>query len=168
MAVPVVYLTPEEFKARTMMSVAEVDYVEAENPGFTASRLAVRTSWMHQRLRKRYGNSLPFSAPYPEILLGWLVDLVSYDLMRKRGMNPQDPISEQYKSAFDLADAEIKEAADSKEGLFDIETAAGDENSNVTTGGPLGYSETSPYVWAVREVRQGRAEDRNGSGSGDG
>ncbi len=160
------YLTLSTFRARTLMAPVEVDYVETDSPGFVESRIAIRTSWMHQRLRKRYGKSLPFAAPVPEIILGWLVVLVTIDVMRRRGMNPQDPTAAQFVDDATKAEAELKEAADSKDGLFDIPTGD-DGDSAVTTGGPLGYSEASPYVWAVRERIAGRAEDFNRTGSGD-
>ncbi len=164
MALP--YLTLATFRARTIAGDGEVAYVEADSPGFVVARIAIRTSWIHQRLRKRYGKSLPFGDPVPEIILGWLTSLVTLDVLRKRGLNPQDPTAEMFAADALKAEEEIKEAADSKEGLFDIETAT-DGGSGVTTGGPLGYSETSPYVSFDRQWVTGRTEDGNHSGSGD-
>ncbi len=160
------YLTLATFRTRTIAGVGEVDYVEADSPGYTAARIAIRTSWIHQRLRKRYGKSLPFGDPVPEIILGWLTALVTLDVLRKRGLNPQDPTAEMFAADALKAEEEIKEAADSKEGLFDLEGSAGGA-SNVTTGGPLGYSEASPYVAFDRQWVTGRTEDGNHSGSGD-
>ncbi len=165
MALP--YLTLASFRVRTLMGVGEVDYVEADSPGFTEARIAIQTDWLHQRLRKRYGKSLPFGVPVPEIVLGWLTALVSLDVMRKRGINPQDPAAEMLAADVLTAKEEIKEAADSKDGLFDLSSNATDESSNVTTGGPLGYAETSPYVSMTRQRSAGRADDRNGTGGGD-
>ncbi len=156
------------------MAPLEVDYVETDSPGFVDARIAIQTSWMHQRLRKRYGKSLPFGnatgGEVPEILLGWLTALVTLDVMRRRGMNPSDPVAQMYAEDVTRVQAEIKEAADSKDGLFDIsgtETATDPRDSSVSTGGPLGYSETSPYVWTGIERVNGRGEDRNGGGTGD-
>lgn len=159
MALPT-YLDLPGFRQRTLMSVIEVDYVEVDSPGFTASRIAFATSYIHGRLRKRYGASLPFSAPYPEIILRWITELVTYDVLRKRGLNPQDPTAEMYRADAQRAFDEIKEAADSKDGLFDLPSPE-EGASNVSTGGPLGYSETSPYVWTDYERSIGRSEDRN-------
>lgn len=160
------YLDFVGFRARTAMAAGEVDYVEGQEPGFITKRIAMRTSWMHARLRKRYGKSLPFGDPVPEILLVWLVALVTYDVMRKRGMNPQDPFGDMLVKEADKAEEEIKEAADSKDGLFDLPSPE-DGDSNVSTGGPLGYSETSPYVGMQKQATQGRLEDFNGNGTGD-
>ena len=67
--------------------------------------------------------------------------------------------------AADRARAEIKEAADSKEGLFDLPTndAAGD--SAIVKAGPRWYSESSPFVSADQQERHGLREDCHGRGS---
>lgn len=160
------YLTLATFRARTLMSVAEVDYVETDSPGFTLTRITIAASYVHARLRKRYGKSLPFGDPAPEAVLGWITALVTYDVLRKRGANPADPGVDAFKADMQKALDEIKEAADSKDGLFDLPSPE-EGASNVTTGGPLGYSETSPYVWATKERLYGMWEDRNNDGTGD-
>ena len=152
------YLDVAGFRSRSLMAAGEIDYVENDSPGYIASRIAVRTSWIHARLRKRYGASLPFEVPYPEAILGWLTAMVTYDTMRKRGMNPSDPNAILYKEDAEKAEAEVKEAADSKEGLYDLPSFE-DGDSNVSTGGPQGYSETSPYVAFDIERAIGRSED---------
>lgn len=110
------------------------------------------------------------STPVPEIALGWLVALLDVDVWDRRGVNPQDPSIARAVSERDTALAEIKEAADAKDGLFDLPTndAAGD--SAVTQGGPLSYSETSPYVFQdiQRDAAVGEDCARSGtSGSAD-
>lgn len=164
MALP--YLTLETFRARSLMSVVEIDYVETDSPGFIDTRITVATSYIHGRLRKRYGATLPFGDPVPEILREWIVKLVTYECIRKRGINPSDPTAEAYKADAERALAELKEAADSKDGLFDLPSPE-DGDSNVSTGGPLGYSETSPYVWAQKQRNSGVQEDADGTGEGD-
>ena len=56
---------------------------------------------------------------------------------------------------------EIKEAADGKDGLFDIPIVE-DLDSAITTGFVLGYSEQSPYTWTDVEACEGSFEDRRG------
>lgn len=157
MALPA-YLTLAQFRARTMLPAVEVDYVETDSSGFTATRINVAISYIHGRLRKRYGSSLPFASPYPEIILDWITRIVSYEVLRKRGINPQDPSAEMFRADAERALTELKEAADSKDGLFDLPSPE-EGDSNVSTGGPLGSSETSPYVWSTYQRRQGQAED---------
>jgi hypothetical protein len=254
------YLDLAGFGRRTSMPASEVAYVEADSPGFTASRIAVRSSWINGRLRKRYGNgragnSLPLgqmtptliaagtappgaqlsgrptlgsvaiaikiptggalgvaqmqvstdggltfgptvitgasfpivgtgmtvsfsgtgsfstdnvyaaATPVPEIVLGWLTSLVTFDLYSRRGINPADPTYEMLTKECERVEAEVKEAADSKDGLFDLPTSE-DQDSAVTTGGPLGFSDASPYAWQDRQVDRGRAQDACNGRSG--
>lgn len=254
------YLDKQGFRNRSVMADGEILLVENDSPGFLATRIAMRSSYINGRLRKRYGNagsplgnSLPFgqTAPaliaqgtnppnvtltgrpilgcmqfqiiittggalgsaafkwssdngvtftsgvltaatvtlgstgvianfstgtystdnsyasdtcVPEIVLSWLTVLVTDDMYRKRGRDPQDPAMADLKEDVVTALAEIKEAADGDTGLFDLPSSE-DTDSAVTTGGPLGYSEASPYVWTDIEARRGREEDYNGGGT---
>jgi hypothetical protein len=150
------YLSTNEFKLRTIMPQADVDNLEALEPGYLTATIADWSSWIDGRLRKRY--AVPFVAPYPPILLLWLTKLVTRDAYAKRGYNPQ---SEMDKNAIvemaDKVEAEVKEAADSKDGLFDLPLSTSSNASGVSAGGPLGYSERSPYVWQTNQ--RDNAED---------
>ena len=112
-------------------------------------------------------NAWSASPPVPETVLGWLVNLVTLELYKKRGADPQDPMIKLVVEACNQSLAEIKEAAESKEGLFDL-PVSDDLDSAVTTGGPLGYTETSPYRWTDIEVREGVRQDRGRGGFGNG
>jgi len=61
------------------------------------------------------------------------------------------------KEQHDIAVAELKEAADSKDGLFDLPLRADTTATGVSKGGPRGYSEASPYTNLDRQ----RARRRN-------
>lgn len=229
------------------MPMGEVSLIEEDSPGYIAERIAVRSSYINSRLRKRYGNSgtansLPLGqsppilipsdstnpqvgltgrpaigsirlviaiedgthfkwslnggstyttgvviaplvplvgtgisavfpsgtyslgmlyaadTPVPEAVLAWLTTFVTWDAYRRRGMNPQDPTLEALKGELDTAMAELKEAADSKDGLFDLPTNE-DADSAVTTGFVLGAAQQSPYTWTVEEAQDGHRED---------
>ena len=230
-----------------MMPAVEVSGLEESRPGFVARRIAVVSSYINGRLRKRYGNngaqnSLPLgqtppvlegdtlptptlqgrptlgsleivliidgsgtfkwskdggatfvalgvaisssvalpgtgmtvvfgsgsytvgaryqaAPPVLEFVLGWITTLVTDDCYRARGRDTQDPTMVDLRADVERTLADIKEAADSKDGLFDLPVSE-DLDSAVTTGGPLGYSETSPYVASVIERNIGQAEDR--------
>jgi len=253
------YLDTAGFQRRvTAMTAADATNVEALRPGLTAQRLAMRSSWINARLRKRYGNganagnalplgqqppallssgttpppvslvgrpilgslqvqlqittagavgtaafkysldgttpslgpvttapvvSLPgtgmqvvfpsgaysldnlyaAATPVPETVLSWLVTMVTMDLYQARGVNPQDPQLELLRKDLETALEEVKEASDSKDGLFDL-PAAEDADSAITTGGPLGYSEQSPYVWADLQLQAAIQEDATTAG----
>jgi hypothetical protein len=114
---------------------------------FIRSRLVTETSKLYARLRKRY--AVPFTAPYPEVARGWIADLVTPLVYRRKGVDPSD---EQIASADALAQTardEIKEAADSAEGLFDLPIRQDSIDSGLSTavGGPLSYSEPDAYKW---------------------
>lgn len=157
------YLTLAEFKARSIMFPADVDALETLRPGYTDTRIAVWQSVIDSRLRKRY--AAPFASPVPEIVLGWLVSFVTHDAQRARGVNPEDPTIVMMTDDKTLADTQMKEAADSDTGLFDLPLRQDLQNSAVAFGGPMGYSETSPYVSADRQASIGRGEDSSGGGS---
>jgi hypothetical protein len=257
------YLDLAGFRRLTMMPSSDVTYVENDSPGFTAARIAVRSSEINGRLRKRYGNgragnSLPFgqnaptllaagtappfaslqgrptvgsvvialqittggafgvalfeysidggltfvaknvataasvplvgtgmsvafstlgtfstdnvysaATPVPSVVLGWLVDLVTYDMYWRRGLDPAGETWTKLKEDFERTQAALKEAADSKEGLYDLPSSE-DQDSAVTTGGPLGCSDASPYAWQDRQVCRGRRQDRRDFDGGTG
>jgi hypothetical protein len=107
-----------------------------------------------------YGSDNQYAAatPVPEIVLDWLTVQVTADLYAKRGANPEDPQMQWLREDLTRVYEEIKEAADSKDGLFDLPTSE-DLDSAVTTGGPLGCSDGSPYAWQDRQARRGGAQD---------
>jgi hypothetical protein len=141
-------LSLAEFAVRSAMPDGDVYALEQAQPGFIAARLEFRTGWIYARLGKRY--AWPFVAPAPDTFLGWLTDLVTYDAHVKRSQNPgSEPHYEQMATD---AKAEIKEAADSKDGLFDLPLRQDlPGSSGIALGGPLGYSEASPYTWIDRQ-----------------
>jgi phage gp36-like protein len=134
---------------------------------FVEAELNDWTAYVEARLRKRY--AIPFVAPIPSCVKKWLCDIVTKRAYDKLGRNPtsaQD--SKAIDEPYDQAIAEIKEAADSNTGLFDLPLRDDAAGSGVSAGGPLGYTETSAYAWTDIEAEAGRAEDRARMGSGDG
>lgn len=94
----------------------------------------------------------------PEIILGWIAAILTPRIYAKRGYNPQDPQIEDLRAESQRAIDELKEAADSKDGLFDL-PANEDADSAITCAGPLFYSEISPYLWMDEQARIGTQED---------
>lgn len=105
------------------------------------------------------------ATPIPEVVLRWITDIGTPMVYRKRGINPSDPTYGDLKDAATRAEEEITEAANSKDGLFDLPLSDDNAPSNVTQGGPLGYSETSPYAWTDIEANVGSNEDAFGRGT---
>jgi len=114
-----------------------------------------------------YVSGQSWAAPYPvpRICFVWLTRMVTPEMYWKRGVNPQDPAIAEAEKLRDLAYEQIKEAADSKDGLYDLPIADNETTSAIAQGGPLGYSETSPYVWTDLEACRGTLEDANAGGT---
>lgn len=129
------------------MPKGDVDDLQATESGFLDKALLQRTGWINDRLRKRY--AIPFAAPVNETVLGWLTDLVTVDAYDKRGRNPSAEQDARIDTRATEAKAEIKEAADSKEGLFDLPLKQNDvDATGIVKGEPIGDAEASPYAWA--------------------
>jgi len=160
------YLDLPGYKQRSIIPSTDVDLVETLQPGFVEARLAIRQENLDARLVKRY--AVPFASPVSEIVLGWLVALVDVDVMRKRGVNPQDPMMVGFIDEATRVYAEVKEAADSKEGLYELPLNDAQGNSGINHAGPLMYTEASPFVAADRQELQGRCEDEARTGTSGG
>jgi len=158
------YLTVAEFKTRTVMPGAYVDELESAAPGFLAAMLADQSSWIDDRLRKRY--AVPFAAPYPTTVQRWLVRLGTVEAYLRRGWGAQDEQAQMIQAQAGDARDEVREAANSETGLFDLPLRADTTDSGIARSGPLVYSEQSPYVYNDRQVDVGRQEDQNRGGTG--
>lgn len=151
------YMTVAEFRVRTIMPQAEVDVLESREPDFLQTTLNDCSEWVNARLQKRYAT--PFVAPYPAIVLMWVVRLATPIAYGKLGWQPSsESDAAAVLSPATEAKAEIKEAADSKEGLFELPLRQDTTATGVSRGAPICYTETSPYVWA--DIQLENAEDR--------
>jgi hypothetical protein len=131
---------------------------------FVHRRLAAQSSHIDARLRKRY--AAPFAVPVPEIVLEWVERLVTRDCYVKRGFNPGDDAEDNEILARAVAaEAEVKEAADSKDGLFALPLRDDADADAIVKAGPLSYSEASPYVWSDVQAAQAAIDDESGRGS---
>lgn len=90
--------------------------------------------------------------PVLEAVLGWITVLVDDRVMRKRGRNASDPAMVDLIADVTRVRGEIKDAADGKDGLFDLATNE-DALSAISAGGPLAHSDQSPYEWVDRQAR---------------
>lgn len=141
------------------MPAEDARALDAKYPGFFDAQIAIAQSWIEARLRKRY--AVPFASPMPEAFLGWIVALVTLAAYLRRGWNPKAEDNALVSDAATSARTEVKEAADSKDGLFDLPLRAdAPDTSAISKGGPLGYSEQSPYTWTDLQ----RNEVDNGGG----
>lgn len=157
------YLTLAQFKQLSVMPAPFVDAIEAAAPGWLASQLGYWSDWIDARLRKRY--AAPFSAPYPGAVTGWLARIVTVRAWLRRGVDAQDEQFAEVKADAAAAMDEIKEAADSEVGLFDLPLRADTTETGIAKAFPCVYSEQSPYVFTDGQARVGRAEDDAGEGT---
>lgn len=154
---PTPYLDVAQFRIRTEMPDEDVNIVETRYPGFILARLREETGWINGRLSKRY--AVPFQEPVSDIVLGWLTKMVTPSVYRKRGWNATSEQDQEIISAEKTAREEVKEAANSEEGLFELPPRDNRPDvSAVSAGGPLGYSEASPYTWTDRQQETARGE----------
>ena len=159
------YLTVATLKASSVATDQDIAGVEARYPGFTDQQIALASSWIDARLRKRY--AAPFASPYPIAVQGWCASIVTERLMRKRGIDATDEQAATYIEDRKTAETEVLEAANAEGGLFDLPLRADTTADGISKGAPLGYSEASPYVWQDRQRDAAFDEDTNGLGSGD-
>lgn len=155
------FLTTEGFKLLTLLPKSWVEAVESVTPGFTQARIDHHSDWIEARLRKRYGT---WKSPYPGVVIGWVAQLVTLDVDIKRGVQATDEQFKVIQEQAQLAKAEVKEAADSDVGLFDLPATDEAAASGITQGSPRSYSEASPYAWTDVQGQVGRSQDQNRGG----
>lgn len=150
------YLTPTDLRLISTMPVAEFDALVTRAPGFVEAQIEIASSEIDSRLRKRY--AVPFTSSVPTIVKRWLEAIITPELYLKRGMDPQNTQLERHFAAAERAREQMKEAADSETGLYDLPLLNTADPSAVSKGGPYGYAEASPYDWidAQSEAIRGR------------
>jgi hypothetical protein len=156
------YLTLAIYKNLTLAPPSYVDDVEVRHPGWVLAQLEFWSAWIDSRLKKRYAAPFAASPNTPTVILGWLVRILDAELYLKIGINPRDEQAAtvvQERAA--EAKTEVKEAADSREGLFELPLRSDQpEVTGITRAAPLGYTEQSPYTWIGIQ----RDAERNGDG----
>lgn len=162
------YLDVDGFKTRSSMPNSSVEELEAQKPGYLAARAVMRSAQLNSRLAKRYVT--PFGvAPVspstaatlvPDAVIRWMVAWLTLDAYKALGF---DPSSEQDKTILDdakQADDEVREAADSESGLFELPLRTTDPKTGITQGGPYFYSEPDPYSWTDIQHEEARRYGR--------
>jgi hypothetical protein len=133
------------FKSLTIMPSGDVDQLQTKNPGWIDAQGSNISGFINARLRKLY--TIPFSSPYPDIVVRWTVLLLTEQCYLKRGVDPSDQtmqrITELAKSALD----EIKEAADGFGGRFDLPLISDNDESARSKIQTLSSSCADPYSW---------------------
>ena len=131
------------YQDRSVLPAQYVTDLELIYPGWIVRNLADLSAWIDARLVKRY--PIPFQAPFPPIVVRWLVQMQDLDSLLKMGVQTTDQQYVKVEEKATRATDEIKEAANAKDSLFGLPAIVDDNTPN--KGGPLGYAEVSPYDW---------------------
>jgi hypothetical protein len=140
------YLDLAGLKARTLAPASYVDEIEAAESGWIDEQLEIWSRWIDAQLRKRYVT--PFTNTIPDAILVWLAAIMDPKIYLKRGVDAGDQQFTEIVNLANKAIAEIHEAADAKDGLFDLPLHEGATADGISKGAPLGYTEHSPYTWS--------------------
>lgn len=159
-------ITLDDFKLLSPMPASFVAEVETKTPGYTLARAELALAHIWGKLRKRYDFPTTDTTKTPVIVKGWIVSMVTPLVFLKRGISGTDEQWAEYIKAADAAVAEVNEAADAQNGKFDLPLRNDDTTATgIVAGGPMVYSEASPYVWGDIQLERGRAEDDQGEGT---
>jgi len=150
------YLTAVQYRTRTTIPIRLVDECMAGGVRGKDVQLWLddASSYIKARLVKRYAVDFSDPGPTPKAIYRWLVMLVDCEVWKCVGGPPEGREDGWYDADRKRVTDELKEAADSKDGLFELPLRSTDPlgSSAVNVGGPLGYSEASPYAWTDRQV----------------
>lgn len=153
-------------KAGTGVVVPAFELFTILDVNFVTTAIDDVTDEMISRLAKRYAPptaAKPWPSPVANVLQRWAATLVTRVLYHKRGFSPaSEDDAKAIEDAADAVEAKLKEAADGKDGLFEI-ALADDGKESVTMPTPGAYAEASPYTASRLQRKAGRLEDANTS-----
>ena len=157
------YLTVAEFKLLSSMPEAEIDALESVAPGWLDQNLITVSGRINSQLRKRY--AVPFASPHPDTVRLWLAQLVTPLAYLRLGINPLDKQQVAIEKVATTAQAEIKEAADAVEGLYDLPLRSDTDESGLAAPNTRVYSEASPFVAFDLQRETATFEDSGSNGT---
>lgn len=143
------------------MPPQDIDELELQQSGIVDATATAVSGMFDSKLIKRY--AAPFLTPFPNALIFNVARETAWRLWLKRGFNPSGQTDQAIEKDHLEAMEWLKDAADSKDGLVELpkkETDLG-KSGAVNAGGPLSYSEQSPYVWADLQEQTALQEDIN-------
>ena len=149
----------QDFSIRSSMPSGDVLALDIKYPGYLDSQIAVaRNAYIYGRLRMRYNipalQLLLNNNQEPEIIKTWIAALVTPAAYRLRGAQPNDETMMRVVDEQKRVEDALKEAADSKDGLYNLPFVGDGSGSSITVGGPMAYSEASPYDWQRRQLER--------------
>ena len=133
------------FKAHSTMDPDDVDAFEMAWPGRLAVLFGSWSRYVDGLLRKVY--EVPLEAPYPVEVRLSVVRIVTAEAFKIRGFTPGTAQKEVCEADAALALALLKELAATDGRLELPRKDESPETEGPAKGGPLSYSEASPFVW---------------------
>lgn len=142
------YLTYEQLAD---YSELPIEYLAEAGPDFCTAQIAIAESRIRDQLSKRYNMDAIVSAN--DTLKGWIAALVSVKVLTRRGIDPTDILWKTIQDAATIANDEIKQAAQSDTGRFDLPRATAVRKSVI-----VGSSDHDPHAWIRRQAIKTRDE----------
>jgi hypothetical protein len=146
------YLTPEQFFELTLVPQDRLDALQARYPRFLEAQLEGKSGVIDSLLRKRY--VAPFVAPYPEPVKQWLWRMLDPIVYLKIGVDASDEQISEIIADGQRVLVELKEAADAKEGLYDLPLRADTTTSGISKPTVLTQSDPTPYVGILTQAQR--------------
>lgn len=136
-----------EFCSLSPFSEQNAEELEAKRPGLLMSLAqAISEADIDDRLRKRY--AVPFAQPYITHLKRWVAQILTPEAFDALGVRPSDEIQDRIEERRTQALAQIKEAADSKDGLYELPLKSDSPGtSGIVRPAILSTSDADPYKW---------------------
>jgi len=157
------YLTLAEYRLRSRIPGSYIDDLEVAYAGYVDAMVAQVSAAIDARLAKRY--AVPFDAPAPIAVQAWVTQIVDLQVWLKRGFDGTTLDGEQYVRASQQAYDEVREAADAKDGLYDLPLRSDTTASGIARTAIRWQSNASPYVARSKVAQRGRTEDSSGEPS---
>ena len=125
-------------------------YIAAAGGRFVNTQIRLARAKIYDQLRTRY-DIAAMKASEPDIVKKWIAEMVSPMIYAKRGVDPTDMMYSALLDTAKNAAAEVKEAADAKDGAWSL-PIAGSEKAATRNPRLRSYSESTPYKWIERQA----------------
>jgi phage gp36-like protein len=139
------YVTNVDFALLSTMPREDIEQLFDADAGWLKAQLTSASRRIDGRLAKRY--AVPFVVPVPELVKYWVVRIVTPIAYLRRGVAPRDDQYVNIREDGEQAWKEVGEAADAKDGMFELPLRSDTTTSGISKGAPLGSADASPYAW---------------------
>lgn len=143
------YCSVAQFALLSTMPRQDVEQLMGAEAGWLTAQLTSASRRIDGMLAKRYAT--PFAEPVSELVIYWVVRIVTPIAYLRRGVGPRDDQYVAIREDGEQAWKEVGEAADDKDGRFDLPLRSDTTASGISKGAPLGSSDASPYAWTDRQ-----------------